>query len=493
MSEKVIEKSTRDASRGQSNGNNNGKAAAADENTGAESEAEEISPATVEHDDDGVEVESTPGKKGKRRRLLFIGAAVVLVGAIAGTMYWLYARQFESTDDAFIEGDVTQVSPKVQAYVRKIYVDNNQFVHKGDLLVELDPADIQVRLQQAQAQLEQARSQRAAPAANVDLTQATTAASRQTAQSGVQTAQTNVEQQRLAAQAKQAQISQAQAAAKTAQASLNQTRAQVPQAESNLRLAQVEYNRRLALFNRGDISRQNLDQALNAMQSAQAQLNQAEAAVTAAQSRVNEAESNVRTAQETYRQSVAQVGMTQSQVGEAQGRLQDAAAAPQRVEVSQSQVGTAEAAMQAAQAAIAQAELELSYTKITAPEDGYVTRKTVQEGQLVQVGAPLMAISQSDEIWVVANFKETQLESMKEGQPVDIEVDAFPNEEFKGHVESFQAGTGSRFSVLPAENATGNYVKVVQRLPVKIVFDEPADKLKRLFPGMSVEPSVKVK
>jgi membrane fusion protein (multidrug efflux system) len=180
-------------------------------------------------------------------------------------------------------------------------------------------------------------------------------------------------------------------------------------------------------------------------------------------------------------------------VNESQGRLQDANAAPERVEVSQSQVGTAEAAIQAAEAAVNQAELELSYAKITAPEDGFVTRKSVEEGQLVQVGAPLMAISQSDEVWVVANFKETQLEYMQPNQSVDIEVDAYPNEDFKGHVESVQAGTGSRFSVLPAENATGNFVKVVQRVPVKIVFDEPADKLKRLVPGMSVEPTVKVR
>src|SRR5205085_8393159 len=137
-------------------------------------------------------------------------------------------------------------------------------------------------------------------------------------------------------------------------------------------------------------------------------------------------------------------------VGESQGRLQDAAAAPERVEVTQTQVGTAEAAIQAAEAEVAQAELELSYAQVTAPEDGFVTRKTVEEGQLVQVGTPLMAISQSDEIWVVANFKETQLEHMQIGQPVDIEVDAFPSETFHGKVESFQAGTGSRFSVLPA-------------------------------------------
>ena len=154
---------------------------------------------------------------------------------------------------------------------------------------------------------------------------------------------------------------------------------------------------------------------------------------------------------------------------------------------------TAEAGILAAEAAVRQAELELSYSKIYAPEDGYVTRKNVEEGQLVQVGAPLMAISQSDEVWVVANFKETQLENMQIGQPVDIKVDAFPSESFHGKVESFQAGTGSKFSVLPAENATGNYVKVVQRVPVKIVFDDPPEKIKRLVPGMSVEPSVTVR
>ena len=145
------------------------------------------------------------------------------------------------------------------------------------------------------------------------------------------------------------------------------------------------------------------------------------------------------------------------------------------------------------EAAVHEAELELSYAKIFAPEDGYVTRKTVEEGQLVQIGTPLMAISQSDEVWVVANFKETQLATMQIGQNVEIRVDAFPSERFHGKVESFQAGTGSRFSLLPAENATGNYVKVVQRLPVRIAFDDPPEKLKRLFPGMSAEPSVKVR
>lgn len=454
---------------------------------------ETVSSGFEDSDMDPVVVETTGEKKRKRKRILYIGVVAVIVLVIAGVAYWLYARQYESTDDAFVDADITQVAPKVSAYVKEVYVSSNQRVHKGDLLVDLDTSDLEVKLQQAKAQLEQARSQRTAAQANVSLTTRTTSAGQQTARSNVETAQQNVEQQRLASQARQAQITQAEAAARTAIANLAQTQAQVPGAQSNVRLAQTEFNRRQALFNRGDISQQNLDQAQNALQTAEAQLNAAQQAVNAAESRVNEAEANVRNTQETYRQSVAQVGLTQSQVGESQGRLQDANAAPERVEVSQTQVGTAEAAIQAAEAAVQQAELELSYTKITAPEDGIVTRKTVEEGQLVQVGTPLMAISQSDDIWVVANFKETQLEYMQPGQKVEVEVDSFPNEDLKGHVESLQAGTGSRFSVLPAENATGNFVKVVQRVPVKIVFDEPNEKLQRLVPGMSVVPTVKVR
>ena len=459
-----------------------------------ENEAEEWPGEDAAEAEEENEASGKKEKNGKKRRkIIIIGAAVLLFLAISGFLYWLYARQYESTDDAFIDGDITQVSPKVSAYVKKVDVSSNQFVHKGDLLVELDQSDLQVRLAQAKAQLETARSQRGRAVANNHLPEQTTAASQMQAQSNVQTARSNVEQTRLASQSKQSQISQAQAAVGTARANLAQTRAQVPQADANLKLAQVEFDRRQVLFNRGDISRQSLDQATNALQTAQAQLNAAQKQVLAAQSRVDEAEAGVRTAQENYRQSVAQIGLTQSQVGESQGRLADANAAPQRVEVSQSQVSTAEAAIQAAEAAVQQAELELSYTKIFAPEDGFVTRKTVEEGQLVQMGSPLMAISQSDEVWVVANFKETQLENMQVGQPVDIEVDAFPSETFHGKVESLQAGTGSKFSVLPAENATGNYVKVVQRVPVKIVFDEDAEKLKRLVPGMSVEPTVKVR
>ena len=280
---------------------------------------------------------------------------------------------------------------------------------------------------------------------------------------------------------------------KTAQANLAQARAQVPQAESNLRLAQVQAARYQNLYSHGDIPKQSLDLQINALHTAESQLDAARKQVDAAVSRVNEANAGVSVARENYLQSLAQIDVTRSQVNESNGRLQDAAAAPQRIAVNESQVGTAQAGIAQAEAAVHQAELELSYAKVFAPEDGFVTRKAVEEGQLVQIGTPLLALSQSDDIWVVANFKETQLDLMRVGQPVDIEVDAYPNQTFHGKIDSFQLGTGSRFSVLPAENASGNYVKVVQRVPVKIVFDETPENVHLLAPGMSAQPTVKVR
>jgi membrane fusion protein, multidrug efflux system len=456
---------------------------------------EEEQPVSAESDQPTeVEAKGKPkAENGQRRRRLFIiGGSVLVIAAIVGLAYWLYARQFESTDDAFIDGDIVQVSPKVAAYVTKVYVKSNQYVHKGDPLVDLDPQDLNVKLEQAQAQLANAKSQKGAAEANVGLTAKTTGAGQNEALSNVQTSQTNVRQTQIAADSRQKLILQARAVARTAQASLAQARAQVPQAESNVHLARVEYDRRLALYNHGDISKQSLDQGTNALQTAESQLDAQEKAVLAAQSRVDEANAAVAAAEQNYNQALAQVDVTRSQVNESKGRLEDANAAPERVDVSQAQVDTADAGIAAAEAAVHEAELELSYTKIVAPEAGYVTRKTAEEGQLVAVGTPLMAISQSDEIWVVANFKETQLENMQIGQSVSIKIDAYPGKSFQGKVDSFQVGTGSRFSVLPAENATGNFVKVVQRIPVKIVFDKQPENVV-LAPGMSAEPSVKVR
>ncbi len=451
---------------------------------------EENEPAgEIEGKDEAIQ----PKPNGKRRRIFVIGGAVLLVAALAGFVYWLYARQFESTDDAFIDGDVVQISPKVSAYVAKVYVESNQLVHKGDLLVELDTADLEVKLEKAKADLENARSQYQKAVASATLTKSSTKATRVQASSNVATTKSAVEQSQLAAASRRSQVTQAEAAVKTALAELAKARAQVAQPEADMRLAEVEFRRREALFTKGDISQQSLDQARNALQNARSRYDAAQKAVDSANSRVNEARAGVATANENYRQSLAGIDVSRAQLGESKGRLQQADTGPQQVDVSESQVATALAAQTAAEAAVHQAELDLSYTKITAPEDGYVTKKNVLVGQLVQVGTPLMALSRSNEVWVIANFKETQLEEMRVGQTVYIKVDAYPNESFRGKVESFQAGTGSRFSLLPPENASGNFVKVVQRLPVKIVFDSPPDKVHLLAPGMSVEPSVKVR
>ncbi len=468
-----------------------GKENGAAENSESEKAKDEAEKPT---DEKTKEVESEEKKPRSKLPMIIVGA-VLLVAGVCGLIYWLYARQFESTDDAFIDGDIIQISPKVASYVTKVYVKSNQQVHKGDLLLELNTQDLQARLEQAKAQLRAAEAQKNQSQAQVDLTRKTTQASQTQARSNVETAKSNVQQTARAADAKQSQITQAQTAVKTAQANLAQARTQIPQAEANLNLAQKEYNRRLNLYDNGDISKQLLDQGLTALQTAQAQLDAARKQTEAAASRVGEAQANVAVAQQNYQQSVAQIDLTQSQVNESAGRLQDAQAAPERIAVSETQVGTSAANIETARAAVSQAELDLTYTKIFAPEDGFIARKNIEVGQYVQPGAALMAISRSNEIWVTANFKETQLELMRVGQAVEIKVDAYPNEKFEGKIESFQAGTGARFSVLPTENATGNYVKVVQRVPVKIVFDRQPDddKAHLLAPGMSVEPSVKVR
>lgn len=431
-------------------------------------------------------------QKKRRKRAFYIAGGILLIAAVAFLIYWLYVRQFEYTDDASIDGEVVQISPKISAYVARVLVKENQFVKKGDLLVELNSDDLEARLEQAKSQLRAAQAQRTRAKAQTDLTRTTSYATQFQALSNVKTAKNNVAQSGLTAETKRSEIIQAESAVKTARANLAQARAQIPQAESNLRLAQVEYERSLSLFNSGSVSRQSLDLAENALQRAKAELNAVRNQATAAESRIEEADARVATAQYNYKHSLAQIESSRSEVDESIGRLKGANSAPERIAVDQSEIGTAEAGIQQAEAAVRGAELELSNTKIYAPEDGFVTRKNVQEGQLVQPGAALMAISQTD-VWIVANFKETQLEGMRVGQPVDIKVDAFPGRTFRGRIESFQAGTGSAFSVLPSENASGNFVKVVQRVPVKIVFDEKPENVHLLVPGMSVQPRVKVR
>jgi membrane fusion protein (multidrug efflux system) len=428
----------------------------------------------------------------KRPAFLAVAASLLIAGAIIGVRYWLHARAHESTDDAFIEGHIIQISPKVSGYVAKVYVQDNQEVKAGDLIVELDARDYQARLDQAKAALEAGLARLKEARTSVELTRVNTQAGVQQASATVAQARSNVASSRAAAAAERTRVAQAGAAVATAEANLEQARSEAVAAEAEAARATADVARYQELFAKDEISRQRLDQAVAAARTASAQLEAARGKVAAAQAQVNEARAAQAAAANTARRAETEISGAQARVSEALGRLAQANTAPQQVAVSQAQAETAGASIEQLRAAVAQAELELSYTKIYAPESGRVTRKSVEMGAFVQIGQPLLAIVPED-VWVTANFKENQIGEMRPGQPVEIKVDAYPDKTFKGHVDSIQAGTGARFSLLPPENATGNYVKVVQRIPVKIVFDEPPDPQHRLAPGMSVVPEVKVR
>jgi membrane fusion protein (multidrug efflux system) len=468
-------------------------AAVAEEVAGAGAPAEPQGPRsqTVEPDDDlqGLTVK----KPLYKRPAVFVVASLILViGAIIGMRYWLYARSHESTDDAFIDGHIIQISPKASGYVAKVYVNDNQQVKAGDLIVELDARDYQTRLQQAKAALEAGLAKQNEARTTVLLTRATTSANMQQASGTVQRMRSGVESSRAGASSSQSRASQAASAISTAQANLAQARAQVEAARAEMTRANADVERYQALFDKDEASKQQLDQAVAAARTAKAQLDAARQKVVANEAQVYEARSAQAAASEDARKAQAQIGGAQAGVSEALGRLAEANTAPQQVAVSQAQAETAGATTEQLRAQVEQAELELSYTKIYATEAGRVTRKSVEEGALVQIGQPLLSIVPGN-VWVTANFKESQIGRMVPGQPVDISVDAYSDKVFKGHIDSIQAGTGAQFSLIPPENATGNYVKVVQRLPVKIVFDEPPDPKHLLAPGMSVVPEVAVR
>ncbi|HKR12377.1 MAG TPA: HlyD family secretion protein [Pyrinomonadaceae bacterium] len=428
----------------------------------------------------------------RRRGVLVVAAVVLVIGVIAGVRYWLYARSHESTDDAFIEGHIIQVSPKVAGYVARVHVEDNQQVKAGDLLVEIDARDYEVRLQQAKSALDAAQARENEARSNVNLTRATTAANVQQARATVSRAQTAVASSRAGASSSANRATQAGSAISTAEANLAQAQAQVKAAEAEAVRTKADVERYQSLLTKDEISRQQVDSAVAAARTAEAELEVARSRVAAAEAQVNEMRASQAAAAETARQSVTQIAGAQAGVAEAAGRLAQANTAPQQVAVSEAQAQTAKANSEQLAAQVAQAELELSYTKIYAPEDGRVTRKSVEEGALVQIGQPLLAVVPGD-VWVIANFKEDQVGRIVAGQAVEITVDTYRGKVFKGHVDSIQAGTGARFSLLPPENATGNYVKVVQRVPVKIVFDEPPDPAHMLAPGMSVVPEVAVR
>lgn len=378
--------------------------------------------------------------------MLLLGAGIVL--AAAALLLGRHYAGRESTDDAQIDGHINPVSARIAGNVIRVNVDDNQYVEAGKVLVEIDPRDYQVAVERAKAELADAQATAEAARVGVPIAFVNTSSQVTTAQAGVESVRASVtaaEKQFEAAQAK------------------------VREAEAGNVKAQADLSRYQQLVAKDEISRQQYDQAVAAAAASSAMLDAARAAAVAAEQQVTEARGKVR---------------------QTQAELQSALTAPQQVSVTRSRAAAAQAAVEKFKAALEQAQLNLQYTTVRAPVSGIVGKKSVEVGQNVQAGQPLLAVVPKEDIWVTANFKETQLKNMRPGQPVVISVDAYGGRKYKGHVDSMAAATGASFSLLPPENATGNYVKVVQRVPVKIVFEKGQDPEHLLRPGMSVEPTV---
>jgi membrane fusion protein, multidrug efflux system len=355
------------------------------------------------------------GKRGRRSvRLTLLVLVLIPLAAIAGAFYYARGQNYQSTDDAFIDGHIINVAPKVSGRVERVLVNDNQTVKKGDVVVALDDRDLAAARKQKDAALDSARAQEGAMQASID--------------------------QAIA------HVNSLQATVESDQATADASRAQADKAAK-------DFQRIQDLFRTKVMSPQDLDAARAANDSARAQL----------------------------QANLKKVASDQAQVVEARATVNTYLALLKSMAAKTEESG----------ADLQTAELNESYTEIRAPEDGRVTKKAVEPGDYVQTGQTLFALVPAD-IWVTANYKENQIGLMRPGQPVEIEVDALRGQKFHGHIDSIQAGSGARFSLLPPENATGNYVKVVQRVPVKIVFDQVPQTGLPLGPGESVVPTVKV-
>ena len=394
-----------------------------------------------------------------RIRILIAVAVVAALGVGA----WFYlTRGRESTDDAQVDAHVTPVAARVGGTVLRVPVADNQPVEAGTVLVEIDPREYQIALDRARAELANAEAEAAAANANVPITATST-------RSGVSTAASGVEQAQVFSE-------EAQHNLEAAEARLVSARAKVTGEEATSVRDERDAERLKGLLAKDEVSQQLYDAAVARAQSSRAN-------VAVAQSQVREAETAIRAAQSR----ISQARVAQQVAG---AELRTAQTAPQQVAATKARAQSSAARVKQAQAAVGQAELDLEHATVKAAIKGVVSRKSAEPGQVIQPGQPLMTLIPLEQVWVTANFKETQLAGVRVGQRVTIDVDAYGGREFSGKVDSIAAATGSRFSLLPPENATGNFVKVVQRVPVKIVLDAGQDAEYLLRPGMSVTPTV---
>jgi membrane fusion protein (multidrug efflux system) len=378
------------------------------------------------------------------RIAVIIGVLVLLLAAF---FVYRYVSSYESTDDAQVDGHINSVSARISGHVVKLNVDDNQYVQAGTVLVQIDPADYQVAYEHAKADYEEAQATAAGAGVNVPITSVSTTSQVSSAE---------------------ADVASARAGIAAARQQFEAAKAQRDQAEANNVKAQNDLGRYKQLVDKQEISQQQYDQAVAASKASEAAVQAARAMADAAQSQVIQA---------------------QGKLAEAEANWRNAQTAPKQMQVIRSRAASAEALAQQKKADLDQALLNLQYTKVTAPVEGVVSDRTVEVGQNVAPGQELMKIIPLNDVWVTANFKETQLREMKVGQPVTLEVDA-NGRKYHGKINSIAGASGARFSLLPPENATGNYVKVVQRIPVKIVLDPGENNDHLLRPGMSVTPKV---
>jgi membrane fusion protein (multidrug efflux system) len=395
-----------------------------------------------------------PGKAGtpatkRKSRLGLVIVLLVLAAAITGAvLWWIRSGTYETTDDAQVNTHLSAISSRVAGTVTAVYVEENNFVKEGQLIAELDPRDYQNALDQAESQKAESLAQVAAIHPNVPITETSN---------------------RATVSSSEADLANFQAGVSAAERDAEAAEADLRQAEANSAKAQADVARYQPLVAEDEIPREQFDQIV-ATAKAQAAIVDSRRASAGASHKI--------------------VDQRNAQLQQAQVRLREAQEnAPRQVAIRQADIVSRQAAVKTSQTQVGRAQLDLSYTKIYAPVAGIVSRRTVEVGQHVTAGQQMIQIAQIGQLWVTANFKETQLRRMRPGQRVTIHVDAF-KEDFRGFIDSLPASTGAITSLLPPENATGNYVKVVQRLPVRIRFDEGQTGLERLRPGMSVDPKV---
>ncbi len=381
-------------------------------------------------------------------RIAVVIAVIVLL--VVGFFIYRYVTSYESTDDAQVDGHINSISARVSGHVIKLNVQDNQYVQAGTVLVEIDPADYQLAYERAKADFEDAQAAAVGAGVSVPITSVNT------------TSQVS---------ATQADVESARAGIQVAKQQSEAAKAQLQQAEANDVKAQNDLARYKQLIDKQEISQQQYDQATAAANASAAGVAAARASAAAAQQEITQ---------------------SQGKLAQAEANSRYANTAPKQMEIMRAKATSAEAEAKRKKADLDQARLNVDYTKIVAPVNGIVSNRTVEVGQNVTAGQELMKLINLDDIWITANFKETQLREMKVGQRVTIEVDA-SGKKYNGKVDSIAGASGARFSLLPPENATGNYVKVVQRIPVKIVLDPGENKDHELRPGMSVVPKVLIR